>query len=128
MHKPIHASFFRRFAALIYDSFIVFSFLLLLTTFALLANQGRSLHSLKLYFLLYLMFFTGLFLSWFWSRKGQTLGMLAWKLKVVDTAYNDLSWGHAFLRYWISLLTLSCGGIGLLWCLVDKDKQSLHDR
>ncbi len=122
------APFFRRIAAFIYDSFIVFSFLLLATTIALLVNQGESLLPHRAIFLLYLFISTGLFLGWFWKTSGQTLGMLAWKIRVITVEGKPLNWSLALQRYSLALLTMSMAGIGLLWCLFDKDKQSLHDR
>lgn len=125
---PLPASIYRRYGAWVYDGFIVFSVLLLLTAIALLLNRGEDLMPFRWLYLSYLFLCTGLFLSSFWCRSGQTLGMLAWKIKVVDQHYQTLTWQHAFYRYFISLLTTLCGGIGLLWCFIDKEKQSLHDR
>lgn len=124
----VPAPLFRRFAALVYDSFIVFSFLLLLTTLALIANNGQSLLAYRVYFLAYLIVGTGLFLSWFWYRSGQTLGMLAWKIRLVDTQGKPLLWSKALWRYFLTIPSLAFGCIGLLWCFFDKEKQSLHDR
>jgi uncharacterized RDD family membrane protein YckC len=121
------ASLFRRCAALLYDSFIVFSLLLLLTAIALLANHGQSLLRYRMFFLMYLFLATGLFLSGFWCKRGQTLGMLAWKLQVLDKHNRPLTWSRAWLRYVLSFLNLCVGGVGLLWCFVGKDQQSLHD-
>ncbi len=123
-----NAPFFRRFAALVYDSFIVFSFLLLATTIALIVNKGASLQPYRWLFLAYLFISTGLFLSWFWKTSGQTLGMLAWKIRVVNGEGTALTWRQAFCRYLLSFVTILCGGLGFLWCLIDKEKQSLHDR
>ncbi|MFI4937706.1 MAG: RDD family protein [Candidatus Berkiellales bacterium] len=122
------APILKRCAAFIYDSFIVVTFLLLMTAFALMLNQGHSLLPYRIYFLIYLFLTTGLFLSWIWHTRGQTIGMLAWKIKVLDPDQQKLSWSRAFYRYCTAFITLSCGGIGLLWCLIDKDKQSLYDR
>ena len=122
------ASLFKRLAALIYDSFVVFSFLILMTTLALLCNQGRSLLPYKSYFLMYLLLTTGFFLTWFWRQGGQTLGMLAWKIKVLNKSNQPLTGKQAILRYCLSLFSVCGGGLGLLWCLIDKEGQSLHDR
>jgi uncharacterized RDD family membrane protein YckC len=121
------APLFHRLAAMVYDSFILFSFLLLATTLALIANKGQSLLPYRIYFLSYLFIVTGLFLAWFWQKGGQTLGMLAWKIKLVDEQNQRISWRRAFLRYVLCLPSLGLFGIGLLWCLFDKNKQSLHD-
>ncbi|MGD9592775.1 MAG: RDD family protein [Candidatus Berkiella sp.] len=122
------APFFRRIAAMIYDSFIVFSFLLLATTIVLLINQGHSLQPYRLLFLSYLFISTGLFLGWFYKTSGQTLGMLAWKIRVVSSSGKPITWSQAIKRYALSYLSLGLAGIGILWCLFDKDKQSLHDK
>ncbi|MBS0287280.1 MAG: RDD family protein [Proteobacteria bacterium] len=121
------APFLRRIAALVYDSFIVFSFLLLATTIALAVNHGQSLMPYRWLFISYLFISTGLFLSWFWITSGQTLGMLAWKIKVINQDGKTLTWKQAFLRYCVGFFSLGLGAIGLLWCLFNQDKQSLHD-
>lgn len=65
---------------------------------------------------------------WYWRRGGQTLAMQTWRLKLVDAATGlEVSRGKGLLRYtlaWPSVLT----GLGLLWALVDADRQFLHDR
>lgn len=119
--------FFKRFAALIYDSFVLFSFWILLTVFALALNQGNSLLPYRFYFLSYLIVATGLLLSYFWCKKGQTLGMAAWQLKLVQENGDPLSWSQAALRYLIGSGSFFLGGIGFLWCLFDKNHQPLHD-
>ncbi len=122
------APLYRRLAAMVYDLFIVFSFLLLATTIALIINKGQSLLPYQYLFLTYLFISTGLFLGWFWTRGGQTLGMLAWKIKLVDDNGINISWTTAFLRYTLAIPSIGLGAIGLMWCLFDKNKQSLHDR
>lgn len=118
----------RRLGAIFYDSFIVFSWLILATALALIVNRGESLLPYRVYFLIYLVMMAGLFLSWFWHQKGQTLGMLAWKIRLVDQNNQSLSWSRAFIRYLMTLMSVGCAGIGLIWCLLDKEGQSLHDR
>lgn len=127
MHLSSPAPLFKRLAALVYDGFIVFSFLLLMTAIALLLNGGHSLLPYQPWFGLSLLAITGGFVSWFWHVSGQTLGMLAWKIKMVDKNQQPLTWLRAYGRFWIALpATLS--GISFLYCLIDKNKQSLHDK
>lgn len=127
--KPLsNATFLRRFCATVYDSFIVFSFLILATGIALALNQGESLLPHQQLFLGYLFISTCLFVCWFWQKAGQTLGMLAWRIKVVDENLNTLSWPMAIKRFLIATLCMGFGGIGLIWCLFNKDKLALHDK
>lgn len=124
----VPAPLFRRFGAMVYDGFIVFSFWIVATALALCINQGNSLLPYQGLFLGYLFFVTGIFFSFFWHKRGQTLGMLAWRIALVDENQAPVSWSRAFLRYTLSWMSLLLGGLGLFWCIVDKNKQTLHDR
>ena len=59
---------------------------------------------------------------WCWLRGGQTLAMRAWRVRLVD-----LTPTRALLRFLYALVLLPTG-ISILWALVDKDRQFLHDR
>jgi uncharacterized RDD family membrane protein YckC len=69
-----------------------------------------------------------IFYVYFWNKNGQTLGMQAWRIKVI-CAKTGLapSWKQASLRFLAAHLSLLSGGIGLLWLLVDKQNRSWHD-
>ncbi len=122
------ASVFRRLAALVYDAFIVFSLAILATAFALILNEGQSFQNVQYLFLSYLFIVIASFLTWFWQRSGQTLGMLSWKIKVVQSDLRPLTWRKAWMRLLIAIPFSLLFGITWLWCFFDKQKQSLHDR
>lgn len=121
------APLFRRLAAFVYDTFIIFSLIILATAFALIVNQGESFQSVQFIFLGYLFIIISLFFTWFWKRSGQTLGMLSWKLKLVDEQNQLLSWPLVWKR-WLIAIPCTLTGISWIWCLFDGNKQSLHDR
>lgn len=82
---------------------------------------------LRAWYRLYLFGVVGLYFSWFWHRSGQTIPMRTWHLQLLDSGGHPPSWGRAFLRYVLAIpgyLT----GISLLWVLVGKEGQFLHDR
>lgn len=125
-HKP--ASLFRKIAAGIYDIFIIFALLLLATSLALLINQGQSLKPYSFLFTFYLILIIGFFYCWFWTHGGQTIGMQAWKIKVVDQNLNALSWPQAIKRFIFALPCVGFFGLGFLSCLFfNKNKLSVHD-
>ncbi|MEP6940074.1 MAG: RDD family protein [Rudaea sp.] len=62
-----------------------------------------------------------------WVRGGQTVGMRPWRLRVVRADGAPLDTAHAILRFCVALLSLGACGIGLLWCLVDRDRRAWHD-
>lgn len=74
-------------------------------------------------FALLLVYFT-----WFWLHGGQTLAMKTWKLRIVNTNGGQLRPLQAVLRYLAAWPSIALFGIGILWSLVDKDRQFLHDR
>ncbi len=67
------------------------------------------------------------FFSWFWLKNGQTLGMQAWRIKLVrfdGSAPNPL---QLVLRCLAAPLSAACMGLGYLWCLVDRNGRYWHD-
>ncbi len=67
------------------------------------------------------------FFTAFWRKSGQTLGMQAWRIKLVPLPGKRLTAGRCMLRCAAALLSLACLGIGYLWCLVDRNGRYWHD-
>lgn len=57
---------------------------------------------------------------WCWLRGGQTLAMRAWRIRLVDVTPRK-----AIVRFVLAFVLLP---ISILWALVDRDRQFLHDR
>lgn len=71
----------------------------------------------------------GAYFVWYWYRHGATLAMQTWRLKLVDARDGrPLTVGRAALRYAVSWPSLWLFGIGILWVILDRDRQFLHDR
>lgn len=58
-----------------------------------------------------------------WTHGGQTIGMRAWRLRVVNKHGQDLTNGQAALRCLTALL-----GLSNLSLLVSPSRRALHDR
>ncbi len=67
------------------------------------------------------------FFTAFWRKSGQTLGMQAWRIKLVPLAGKQLTTGRCILRCAAALLSMACLGLGYLWCLVDRRGRYWHD-
>lgn len=80
--------------------------------------------------LLWLQIFVVLFVyfDWLWKRNGQTLAMQTWKIRLEAADGAPLTHGRILLRYALAWPSLLACGIGLLWALVDRDRQFMHDR
>ena len=136
-----NAGLFRRLAALIYDLFLVVAIWFGVAGLAVLLNVfisgGEALPVWLAQWILFpaLIGSTFLFYYWFWTHGGQTLGMRAWRLKVISDTASDSdknshklpsfkpSFKQCLLRFFIGFFS---GGLGLVFCLFSKDKKSLH--
>jgi uncharacterized RDD family membrane protein YckC len=67
------------------------------------------------------------FFTAFWLKGGQTLGMQAWRIKVIPSPGNELTFGRCVTRIGSAVLSAACFGLGYLWCVVDRRKRSWHD-
>lgn len=126
-NSPAHPGFFRRLCAIFYDTFLLVALLFIFTAIALPFNDGEAITRSPLY-LGYLISICFLFFGWFWTHGGQTLGLRAWKLQILTTSGQPLSWRNAFFRFIWATLSWGLFGLGFLWILFDKEKKSLHDR
>lgn len=70
----------------------------------------------------------GAYFVWYWRGKGQTLAMQTWRLRLVTADGFAPSLATAWLRYTLAWPSVLCFGVGLLWALIDRDRQFLHDR
>lgn len=68
------------------------------------------------------------YFGWLWKRSGQTLAMQTWKIKLVSANGAPMTNKQILLRYALAWPSLFVCGIGILWALVDRDRQFLHDR
>ncbi len=119
---------FRRLAAIFYDLLLLLALLMVATSLITLPYgmpEGGALMAFQwlLFAIIPLFFFT-----WFWWRGGQTLGMRAWRLKVVRMDGSPLCWGDALKRHFAALLSCLPLGLGFLWILFDPELLAWHDR
>ncbi len=70
----------------------------------------------------------GAYFVWYWHKNGQTLAMQTWRLKIVVADGTPIGAGRSWLRYALAWPSVLLCGVGLLWALIDRDRQFLHDR
>jgi uncharacterized RDD family membrane protein YckC len=126
MKQP--ASLLRRLGAILYDSLLMIA-LLFLATIPFLATSSEDAvkpetltHQLVLAAVVYA------FLVGFWCKRGSTLGMLAWGLRVETDDGGLPSIGQGSIRFLVAIFSWLAFGLGFLWQLWDKDKRTWHDR
>jgi uncharacterized RDD family membrane protein YckC len=103
---------------------VVLSFTLLV----LAVRLGKPVPPGTWWFPLCLIGVIALFFSGFWVHGGQTIGMRAWRIRVVRDDGSLLTWPRAAARFALGLLAAAPAGLGLWWSLLDEHKRGWHDR
>ncbi len=127
----------RHLMALVYDTFLVVPIIMLTTALIMglyvtilpppaaqtdivalppAAVQSGALLSVALFYFI------------FWRRGGQTLGMQAWRIKLVDLTGARADAGQLITRLLAATLAYGLFVLGLAWRFVDRDGLYLHDR
>ena len=121
--------FFRRLAAIGYDSILLLAVLFAATAIILPFNSGEALSDWQIIlYRIYLLVVSFLFYGWFWTHGGQTLGLRAWKIKILTLNHHKpISWKQALVRFSFALVSWAVFGLGFLWILVNKNKLAWHD-
>ena len=99
----IPASLWRRLAAIVYDSLLMFAVLIVVGATTLPFTNGLGISRDNIIFKFYTFGAIYVFLGWFWTHGGQTLGMRAWKIKLLQRNGDPVSWHLAFYYYVVSL-------------------------
>lgn len=116
----------RRLAACLYDGLVLVAVLMVASALWVGASRAAVPPGDWL-FRGYLLAITAVFFAAFWHR-GETLGMRAWKLRIVADDRQPPGWGRGLLRFACALLSWMALGLGFLWVLVDRDRLAWHDR
>lgn len=161
MEAPTPAGVLRRLGAFVYD-LLVLTAILIVATFPFVPFlDGRVLVPEEVGALAYVYWAWQLvviaaFLGYFWTSRGRTVGMLAWRLRIERLDGANLRWSDAMRR--LALVALLCApefvgyqlfwrdwpkgsartlalALGLaplvvswLWIWIDRDRLALHDR
>jgi uncharacterized RDD family membrane protein YckC len=136
---PQIAPLWRRIAAMLYDSFLVFAIWIVVGFVVLSAfgieeartvdGSAVTLDPVYRYTLLASMLLSAfLFFGFFWTHSGQTLGMQAWRIKVQNLDGSAISWRQALLRFCAAPFSLLALGLGYLCMLVDPLERTVPDR
>lgn len=121
-------SLFKLGACFLYESLVVLA-IAFICTLPFLMLVGEATHGFKRYCLqLYLWLCIGAYFVWCWHKKGQTLAMQTWQLKLIGQEGDLLSIRLAILRYLLATCSLLLFASGFLWAAVNKNHAFLHDK
>ncbi len=118
----------RRLICMVYESFLVFA-VAIFASLPFLAVAGiDTIGWMRHAYQGYLFLAIGTYFIWCWRRRGQTLAMKTWKLRLVGADGARVTLRQAMLRYACAWPSLLLGGIGILYAYADPERQFLHDR
>lgn len=143
----------RRLSALPYEGLVVLS-VVIIAAFPVSGLKGAALSGApQLLFQAYLFCVMAAYFTWCWRHGGQTLAMKTWRIRVVSSAGDPLSFATALTRFICALLFFGPACVGtvllffhdrvspvfamwaflpmiatILWARHDADGQFLHDR
>ena len=128
----------RRLAALLYDGFLVAAIWMVLG-FALQLLVGPDTNQLVdgvvqtdpvldvILFLIMLGSSSGFYI-WFWMKSGQTLGMIAWRIKVESLDGGLIGASQGITRFACAWPAFFLLGLGYLWMYLDGEGDTVHDK
>lgn len=127
------AGLMRRLAAMVYDSLIMMAVLMAYGAIAvgikslIVPHEPGERIELGMVSFGLMLVVVVLFNAFFWQRGGQTVGMKAWRLKVVNDQGKLPSWGQSIKRCLFAWVSFALGGMGYFWCLIDRNSMTAHD-
>jgi uncharacterized RDD family membrane protein YckC len=117
----------RRLAALCYDALLLAALLFAFTLLVVFLRGGQAIPPGTPWYEAGLLGVALAFCGLCWTHGGQTLGMQAWRIRVVAADGGAVSWPRAVLRFFASWLALLPAGLGYWWALVDARRRCWHD-
>ena len=114
--------------AMLYDTLCLLGIFIIITWGAIMLNHGHALPPGQPGLQMALLASYAAFFLFFWCCGGQTLGMLAWRIRLVRVDGGMLSPTQACLRLLASWLSFACLGLGYWSVLWREDGASWHDR
>jgi uncharacterized RDD family membrane protein YckC len=127
------AGVLRRMGAMFYDLLLVIAVMMVVTAVLLPFTGGEAITNERFgaweyAYRLLLLAIVILFFGMFWTRRGQTLGMQAWRLRIQREDGGQLGWLDVFKRLGAATVSLCLAGIGYWWIWIDRDRLAWPDR
>lgn len=126
LSSPERPGFFRYIAAIFYDAMLIIALFFLATALLLPFNNGEAIQA-PILFPAYLFSISFIFLAWFWTHGGQTLGMQAWNLYLISDSNTKITWYQALTRFLTAIISWLALGLGIFWCLWQKEGKTWQD-
>ena len=115
-----------RMGAFLYDALLIVSIWMITLWIWILVNQGEAIYGWAVQMVLLAEVF--MFYGYCWRNTGQTLGMRAWHIQLVDEKGGPPSLKQISVRLVTIPFSLSIAGLGFIWFYIGDRRQTWHDR
>ena len=127
------AGVFRRFGAMFYDALLIVALWMVATALLLPLTGGEAITfdrvgALEYVYRAVLAAVFVLFFGVFWTRRGQTIGMAAWRLRLERADGSRMTWADVLKRLGGACVSFFSLGLGYFWIWIDRDRLAWHDR
>ncbi|MEX0451785.1 RDD family protein [Spiribacter sp. 218] len=121
-------SLLRRLAAVLYDGMLLIALWMGAGAAWIALHGGNAAAPGDAFFRLYLLGVSFMFFVGFWVWGGRTLGLQAWRMRLIDANGQKVGLVGASNRFFAALLSWLPAGAGFLWALFDRQGLTWHDR
>ncbi len=116
----------RRVASMVYDTLLVVALVMVAAAFVVLP-AGSEIRSGTLWFQAYILVVWWAYFAVCWRLRAQTVGMRAWRVKLVAKEGERVSWGGTVVRFLVAWVSAAALGLGFLWSLFEPRRRTWHD-
>lgn len=130
MSEPIKAPIHRILGSAFYDGLISLGILMIAGAIAVGFNKlitGQDALDANLIYQLYLVASVVSYFVFFWHKSGQTVGMKAWRIKLVSEKSHSMSRMALVKRFLVAIPAYAFLLIGVLWQYLGSDNKMWHD-
>lgn len=127
LSNNVYCPLARRLLVILYDTVILLGLLILASAVALPFGDIDKVAMQDFWFTLWLLIVCFAYLGGCWRYGGMTVGMRAWRVRLVSYDDQIVSWPRCLLRFLVGVVSLCALGLGILWALVDSKNRGWHD-
>ncbi|MDP0562954.1 MAG: RDD family protein [Candidatus Endonucleobacter sp. (ex Gigantidas childressi)] len=137
---PTPAPLWRRLASMVYDSLLVTAIMVVVGFINLgiqitiygadqlrkMTDHGYTLDNHIFYLMVILVIFA--FFGMCWRKKGQTPGMLAWRIYIINDNQQPITIAQTLIRCLVAIPAIIFGLLGVIWMKIDPEQKSWQDK
>lgn len=110
---------------MLYDGLLVLALWLVTLLIMVVVNRGDAVIGAVVQSILFLELF--IFFAYFWIADGQTVGMKAWRLRLVTNSGRRPTLNQVTIRFIAALFSFAALGLGYWWSLFDEHNRTWPD-